>query len=329
MAILRTHLPQEHDIHLYAPQASRVPALDGLPVGYAEGCIGASVDWSGVSIRPRRFGLQAPLTTVSDWQSPFDIDSINFWNQGNPAAVLVTPMHALICQHFRGTHDRPVEHYRWLGRSGEYHTRRVVGVTLSIGSDHTLLELDEALPREDVAIYDHIADHARIPAGTRIWNHDSNGKAYQTSFVKAYGSSFTFAPVLDGVSDGIRKNGMPGIFAGDSGSPAFVLDSRGNTVLLGLMFGGMAVPAAELAAINAKVAHHGHHVRHVAVGAAKADLNADGVVDGTDLGIAFAAWGNGDPFIDMNGDGIVDGSDLGAVLAAWGPCDPNGGAGSQ
>ena len=49
------------------------------------------------------------------------------------------------------------------------------------------------------------------------------------------------------------------------------------------------------------------------------DFNQDGMVNGSDLGLLFAAWGecNGCPE-DLNGDGLVDGSDLGLVFAAWG-----------
>ncbi|MCA9285809.1 MAG: CHRD domain-containing protein [Phycisphaerales bacterium] len=48
------------------------------------------------------------------------------------------------------------------------------------------------------------------------------------------------------------------------------------------------------------------------------DLNDDGVVDGSDLGILLGSWGT--PDNDLNGDGDVDGSDLGILLGAWGPC---------
>ncbi|MFO0963280.1 MAG: matrixin family metalloprotease [Phycisphaerales bacterium] len=49
------------------------------------------------------------------------------------------------------------------------------------------------------------------------------------------------------------------------------------------------------------------------------DLNGDGVVDGADLGVLLASWGNnpGSP-ADLNGDGVVDGADLGVLLANWG-----------
>ncbi len=47
-----------------------------------------------------------------------------------------------------------------------------------------------------------------------------------------------------------------------------------------------------------------------------ADLNFDGAVNGADLGLLLAEWGDGD-LADLNDDGAVDGSDLGLLLAAW------------
>ena len=49
------------------------------------------------------------------------------------------------------------------------------------------------------------------------------------------------------------------------------------------------------------------------------DLDGDGLVDGTDLGIVLAAFGTEGPG-DLDGSGLVDGKDLGLLLAAWGPC---------
>jgi len=48
-----------------------------------------------------------------------------------------------------------------------------------------------------------------------------------------------------------------------------------------------------------------------------ADLNGDGVVNGADLGILLANWGNAGVG-DITGDGLVDGADLGLLLADWG-----------
>ena len=48
------------------------------------------------------------------------------------------------------------------------------------------------------------------------------------------------------------------------------------------------------------------------------DLNADGSVDGGDLGLLLAAWGSTDASLDLDGDGLIGGGDLGLLLAAWG-----------
>ena len=47
-----------------------------------------------------------------------------------------------------------------------------------------------------------------------------------------------------------------------------------------------------------------------------ADLDGDGNVNGSDLGLLLANWG-GVGIGDINEDGIVDGGDLGLLLAAW------------
>jgi len=52
----------------------------------------------------------------------------------------------------------------------------------------------------------------------------------------------------------------------------------------------------------------------------RADLNADGQIDGTDLGTLLSLWGLPVPLADISGDGVVDGVDLGLLLSRWGPC---------
>ena len=47
------------------------------------------------------------------------------------------------------------------------------------------------------------------------------------------------------------------------------------------------------------------------------DLNGDGHIDGSDLGIMLANWGQRGAG-DLNNDGIVDGADLGILLVSWG-----------
>ncbi len=53
-----------------------------------------------------------------------------------------------------------------------------------------------------------------------------------------------------------------------------------------------------------------------------ADLDGDGFVGGSDLGLLLAAWGCAGPCpADVDRDGSVGGTDLGLLLAAWGPCN--------
>jgi predicted outer membrane repeat protein len=50
------------------------------------------------------------------------------------------------------------------------------------------------------------------------------------------------------------------------------------------------------------------------------DLDGDGLVDGSDLGILLYEWGSASALSDLDGDGLVDGSDLGILLYEWGLC---------
>ena len=50
-----------------------------------------------------------------------------------------------------------------------------------------------------------------------------------------------------------------------------------------------------------------------------ADFNHDQRVNGADLAMMLANWGNSGTG-DMNGDGVVNGTDLGLFLSGWGPC---------
>lgn len=51
--------------------------------------------------------------------------------------------------------------------------------------------------------------------------------------------------------------------------------------------------------------------------ATAADINADGVVDGADLGYLLGEWNRANAAADLNRDGTVDGADLGQMLGAW------------
>ncbi len=49
------------------------------------------------------------------------------------------------------------------------------------------------------------------------------------------------------------------------------------------------------------------------------DVNNDGQVDGSDLGVLLNAWGTSDTNADITNDGTVNGEDLGLVFVYWGP----------
>ncbi len=52
------------------------------------------------------------------------------------------------------------------------------------------------------------------------------------------------------------------------------------------------------------------------------DLNADGIVNGADLGLLLIDWNvKGPSAADLDGNLIVNGADLGLLLVAWGPCN--------
>ena len=50
------------------------------------------------------------------------------------------------------------------------------------------------------------------------------------------------------------------------------------------------------------------------------DVDGNGTVDGSDVTIVLAYWGQDEPSADLDGNGTVDGSDLTIVLAYWGKC---------
>lgn len=58
-------------------------------------------------------------------------------------------------------------------------------------------------------------------------------------------------------------------------------------------------------------------------GILRGDLDNNGIVDGSDLGILLSIWGVSNPPLgDLDGNGTIDGGDLGLMLANWGPLVP-------
>jgi len=65
-----------------------------------------------------------------------------------------------------------------------------------------------------------------------------------------------------------------------------------------------------------------HYLLTISCGpACVGDLDGDGTVGGSDLGLLFIDWGPCDGCgADLDGDGTVGGSDLGLLFVAWGGC---------
>lgn len=52
----------------------------------------------------------------------------------------------------------------------------------------------------------------------------------------------------------------------------------------------------------------------------EADVDDNGVVDGSDVARILGFWGQSNPAYDIDGSGLVDGGDLAVVLGEWGSC---------
>lgn len=52
----------------------------------------------------------------------------------------------------------------------------------------------------------------------------------------------------------------------------------------------------------------------------RTDLDCDGLTGPADLTVILGHWGSANPLLDSNADGLVDGFDLGFLLLNWGPC---------
>jgi hypothetical protein len=326
MAVLKNYIPTVHDLYTYTTPAvfhgTSVP-----PIGYNSQCQSEGhVDWSGTRALNRYFCNK--YNPNSFLAIPYDEKNINFWNQCTYGAALVTPRHVLVCQHFRGAHADPninASNIVFLGRSGKRYNRNAVRVWLNIGPDLTLMELNEDIPADDVKIYNMIADPLYIPKGTHLWTKDSNAKIYRTIFDRAYWvystgliNGYNLRPSLDGINDGGGLGGNLIVFVGDSGSPVLV-SYRGETVFVGLQYGGQCVNSQTFENIKNAIAESGFECTYIKMSAKPEDINQDGIVDGNDLSEILAKWGTIDNLMaDVNGDGIVDGQDLSQILAAWG-----------
>ena len=126
-------------------------------------------------------------------------------------------------------------------------------------------------------------------------------------------TSFQVGPNYDIVNVGLaatQPGGSATVFTATDGSGANLGSGNSNA---GHAF-GTALSASDKEAL----------IEYLKIaGTCFEDVNADGYVNGLDLGILLGQWGACSPAAcqcDLNGDGAVDGVDLGALLSKWGPC---------
>jgi hypothetical protein len=132
-------------------------------------------------------------------------------------------------------------------------------------------------------------------------------------YVRCWGNnSYGQCTVPTGLSDVVT------VAAG--GPHSIALLSDGRAVCWGDNRFGQSIPPAGMDPIASVVA--GERTSFGFESCCLGDLNADSLVNGSDLGIILAFWGPVSTFprADLNGDGFVSGADLGILLANWGSC---------
>lgn len=139
-----------------------------------------------------------------------------------------------------------------------------------------------------------------------------------TAWQVGWTGSFTNVPASAVVLGTINQSGLPGLVVFPRGALAAC---SGATVLFSDITGfadGFLVLANDILIRNT----------FTFVGASTCvaglcgDIDANGVVDGADLGALLAGWGTSSRSVDLDGDGTVGGGDLGILLANWGSCAP-------
>jgi hypothetical protein len=329
MAVLKNYNREYHDLHLFSPSVSFNPKADGVPIAYNLNCAAAkqNVDFSGCATKNQRFNNRSTFV-------PTDHENINYWNNGYFAAVLITPKHALICQHYYAAIPSQVNQLKWLGKSEQTHSRKVKSSKHFSPYDVRLVEFEQEFPADDIKIYSRIADVRYIPRDTEMWMQDGQCRIYRTKLKESRTTNNTVAgdpttwslkPYLDdglGLNEGVQPFGLtgtysPNVFSGDSGSPTFVLDKTGDTILVGLAYGGHIIPPVLLEMLRKEVGNQ-YPLEYVKISAKLGDFNQDGKVDAADQTTLLSSWSMDNNMCDLNNDGIVDGQDMGILMANWG-----------
>jgi hypothetical protein len=275
------------------------------------------VDITGCNVRNRRKNNSTSTTPCVQEE----LSDINRWNSGYWAAVLISPRHAVVCNHYYVVVPGQENNLVFWGKSGtEY--RPKVKSSVDLTGDRRILEFEEELPADDVKIY-KIVDARWIPEGTKLWIYDNQGrmlyKVHETLKGWKY-PAFNFQQVWH--PDPVLGN-ICGVHSGDSGSPVLMTDPVTNeTYFVGNYAGGY--PYYEDRSIEVALKALDEQIQFVKPSLSRGDINRDGVVDSADIAHILANYGqHGYVQGDVNWDGKIDGEDIGALLADWGECKPN------
>lgn len=102
-----------------------------------------------------------------------------------------------------------------------------------------------------------------------------------------------------------------------AGLPALESQPLGLPTILPAGSTANLLVTGEFGAGSASIAFDGTLVATGTPTAVPGDMNADGAVDGSDIGALLRVWGQAHPVADFTGDGTVDGRDLAYMLAHW------------
>lgn len=162
------------------------------------------------------------------------------------------------------------------------------------------------------------------PGGAVVANQISNGGGTTTAtYCVVQG---TYAGTGNTATDPLFVNAGALDFTLQAGSPA--IDAGSNALVPAgttTDYAGLArfvddPSVADSGAGTAPIVDRGAHEKAAPPPpACPPDLDQNGTVSGSDLGIFLGAWGLAGA-TDFNGDGFTDGADLGQLLVAWGVC---------
>lgn len=324
MPVLLKSQPTQDQL-VYVTEAK--PGVEAVPAYWR--CFDEGFDWSCTMARRRRFNNLAPLAP--------DQSDIRGWNSGYFAAVLISPMHAICCGHYRRAVPSQVNELLFLGRFGREHRPVVSQVVPDIGDDLDLIEFAEPLPG-DVGVCSRIADLRSARKGAPVilqtsqmmsvvMTLDAVGTIAETGGA-TFAHSMKLAQVRNGTDDMLEAMGSPYFFSGDSGSPVMALDADGQQCFVGFHAGGGPIgiggtkwPGDEFDRLRGRLNANGYELHAVELGGKPidfvADVDGDGKVGAADCAAVLTHWGQPGGIGDVNRDGLVDVKDLGAVLAGW------------